>query len=99
MQPIRFDGYQKILGAPVGWDAERHGECHGLPVLVEDATCISHWRPSFGERLRLLFGASGVLGVHSGQTQPPVWLAVQSTRAPRWRADAGIRPGEKMKGG
>jgi hypothetical protein len=56
MTPIHFKGQQAVLGAPADWD-ETQGPCAGLPVLRVDSNFISFWKPTWRERIALLFGA------------------------------------------
>ena len=78
MTPIHFPGEDIVLAAPANWDASRHGTCSGLPVMRDDGVCVSKWRASWSERLRLLLGKPVLLRVRSGQTQPPVAIEVES---------------------
>jgi hypothetical protein len=55
MKPINRKA-DKILGAPVGWESDRFGECAGLPVRMAEHGFISYWKPSIRERLAILFG-------------------------------------------
>ena len=77
MEPVRFKGYETILGAPQNWDENAYGPCAGLPIARAYDTCISVWRPTWRERLKFLFGANIILRVASGRTQPPVSLDVR----------------------
>ena len=51
-------------------------ECSGLPIFTDGQVCISLWKPTIWERLKLLFTGRIWLGVLSGQSQPPVWVGV-----------------------
>jgi len=75
MTPIKFDGYQKVLGAPKDWDATR-GPCQGLPVVAHEGVVYSVWKLTLREKLSLLFNRKVRLAVVSGKSQPPVWLDV-----------------------
>jgi len=76
MTPVKFDGYDVVLGAPPDWDEVQHGPCIGLPVMRGPETCTSVWKPTIAERLRILFGGNIQLTVAAGGTQPPVALGV-----------------------
>lgn len=76
MKPETFKGYTAVLGAPPRWEKEKYGPCLGLPVRQRDLIVTSCWRPSWWERIALLFGARVFLNVASGITQPPVSLEV-----------------------
>ena len=76
MRPINFPTSDGVLGAPRNWDADLHGPCEGLPVQRIDGSCVSCWRVNWRERLAILLGKPIWLWVTSGDTQPPVSLAV-----------------------
>lgn len=71
MEPIKFEQVNKTLTAPPGMT---EAECGSLPVWTDDQQCISCWQMTWRERLSALFFGRIWLSVHSGQTQPPVWL-------------------------
>jgi hypothetical protein len=78
VRPVTFPSANRTLTAPRGMEQI----CGPLPVYTDGEFCISRWRPTWRERLAVLFGSSVWLWVVSGQTQPPVSL---ETRDP-WRA-------------
>lgn len=49
-------------------------DCKPLPVWSDGNQCVSCWRPTFKERVRILFAGKVWLGVNSGYSQPPVYL-------------------------
>lgn len=53
-------------------------ECQSLPVWSDGNQCVSCWKASFKERLLVLFTGKVWLGVLSGKTQPPVFVAGES---------------------
>ena len=65
------------LSRPRGMTKE---ECGPLPIWHDGTQCISCWRPSWRERLSILFFGRIWLSVFSGMRQPPVW--VWGTRTP-----------------
>ena len=75
--PFPFLGHDIVLGKPRDWD-DSNGECVGLPVhrTPDGTTCVSCWRPTFLERLKLLFGGDIWLHVLSGRSQPPVTIVI-----------------------
>jgi hypothetical protein len=73
MNPIEFDGQSAVLQKPVNMTDK---ECCPLPILRLDGTVISCWKMSWRERLKAFFTGKIWLGVLSGQTQPPVYLAI-----------------------
>ena len=56
MKSASFKSMTRVLGAPNGWDAEKHGPCNGLPVAVINNVCASCWELTWRERLKILFG-------------------------------------------
>lgn len=78
MTPLLFEGFQRILGAPIGWDVGKHGPCDGLPIRCDGGVCLSVWKPTWGERLSLMFGGRVQVQVASGNTQPAI--AIHATR-------------------
>lgn len=73
MKPIKFEEAICMLTKP---DNMTDKECGQLPVWRDfaQAHCISCWRPSFRERLSILFNGRIWLRIKSGKTQPPVSL-------------------------
>ncbi|NDV63774.1 hypothetical protein D0T60_00675 [Bacteroides sp. 224] len=53
-------------------------ECSPLHVWSDGTQCVSCWKPSFIERLKILFTGKIWLGVVSGITQPPVYVSGES---------------------
>ena len=53
-------------------------ECSSLHIHTNGEQCISLWRLSFKERLKVLFSGKVWLWVWSGKTQPPVLLQTES---------------------
>jgi hypothetical protein len=82
MNPIKFDGHNKMLGAPPGWDEEKDGIVGLLPVYVDKGMFLSVWAPSDAERERIHSGFN--IGLFCVGSQPPVNLVL---------TDA---PGERM---
>ena len=72
MKPIDFPQSTKVLQRP---STMAESECQSLPVWNDGVQCISCWKPSIKDRLRILFGGKVWLGVMSGKTQPPVFLS------------------------
>lgn len=71
MEPIQFEQANKNLLKPEGMTEE---ECGSLPVFTDGKQCISLWKMTWRERLSALFFGRIWVSIHSGQTQPPVWL-------------------------
>lgn len=72
MKPIDFPQSTKVLQKPSTMTDE---ECSPLHVWSDGKQCVSCWKPSFIERLKILFTGKVWLGVLSGETQPPVFLS------------------------
>lgn len=85
MKPIDFKESTKVLGRPSTMTAE---ECGSLPVWSDGRQCVSCWKPSFRERLKILFSGKVWLGVLSMGSQPPVYVTADSIfprMALKWR--------------
>ena len=72
MKPINFPQATKVLQRP---STMAESECQSLHVWNDGKQCVSCWKPSIKERLNILFGGKVWLGVLSGKTQPPVFVA------------------------
>lgn len=72
MKPIDFPQSTKVLQRP---GTLSDSECGALPVWNDGKQCVSCWKPSIKERLNILLGGKVWLGVISGKTQPPVFVA------------------------
>lgn len=75
MKPVNFPGTNLILGKPRNWNDEINGPCESLAVYTDGSTCLSIWKPSWRDRLLILFGGKISLACFTGSTQPPVWIA------------------------
>lgn len=72
MKPIDFPQSTKVLQRP---STMTEKECLSLHVWNDGKQCVSCWKPSFKERLNVLFNGKVWLGVLSGKSQPPVFLS------------------------
>ena len=72
MKPAPFPESNRTLDPPDG-----KPEIAPLSTWTDGEDSLSRWRPSFTERVKLLFGASIWVWVKSGQTQPPICLTVE----------------------
>lgn len=72
MKPIDFKQSTKVLQKP---STMTDNECASLHVWSDGNQCVSCWKPTFKERLNILFGGKVWLGVLSGGTQPPVFVS------------------------
>ena len=72
MKPVNFKEQTQILQRPASMTDE---ECGSLPVFSDaDQICISCWKASLLDKIRIVFFGKIWLGIISGETQPPVWL-------------------------
>jgi hypothetical protein len=75
MRAIEFKEQTAVLGKPENMTAD---ECQPLPVFRDGKTCVSCWELT-PEELKLINETKVIyLGVLSGNTQPPVFLTVES---------------------
>lgn len=72
MKPIDFPQSTKVLQRPSTMTEQ---ECQSLHVWNDGKQCVSCWKLSFKERMKVLFNGKVWLGVLSGKTQPPVFLS------------------------
>jgi hypothetical protein len=81
MKPVEFQEANRTLTKPKGMTDE---ECGPLPVHCDGAVCTSVWRvESLRERLRFLLSGEVSVHVHSGNTQPPIAIAVRQRKRRR----------------
>lgn len=71
MKPIDFPQSTKVLQRPENMLDE---ECKPLPIWSDGKQCVSCWRPTLKERVRILMSGKVWLGVAAGNTQPPVYI-------------------------
>ena len=67
MKPIDFPQSTKVLQKPSTMSDK---ECSSLHVWSDGKQCVSCWKPTFKERMNILFGGKVWLGVLSGKTHP-----------------------------
>lgn len=72
MKPIDFPQSTKVLQRP---SQMTENECGMLHVWSDGTQCVSCWKPSFFERLKILFTGKVWIGVMSGSTQPPIFVS------------------------
>lgn len=72
MKPIDFPQSTKVLQKP---STMSDNECSSLHVWNDGKQCVSCWKPTFKERMNILFGGKVWLGVLSEKTQPPVFVS------------------------
>lgn len=75
MEPSNFEQSNKILLKPEGW---RDEDCMSLHVWTDGKHCVSLWRPTWRDRLRILFKGEIWLWIVSGGTQPPVAVTAEN---------------------
>jgi hypothetical protein len=77
MKPVYFKEATQELKKPSSMTDE---QCSSLFVFQSpEGTCISCWTVTFWQRIKFLFHGKIWLGVHSGKTQPPVWIDCTKT--------------------
>lgn len=69
MEPIDFKQSNMTLTAPGAMP-----NCEDLQVYTDGKQCVSCWKMSFKERIKVLFTGRVWLGVIGHRTQPPVWV-------------------------
>lgn len=75
MKPIKFKKATKVLQKP---STMTDAECASLHVWTDGKECVSCWKPTFKERLNVLFFGKIYLGVLTGRsTQPPVFVTAE----------------------
>jgi hypothetical protein len=70
MSPIKFPEANIVLKGPEGSDIM------DLPAATDGKQCVSCWQLSWRERLNIVVTGRLWVYVLSGQTQPPIGLAV-----------------------
>ena len=78
MKPIQFPQVVKVLQKPSTMSDK---ECLSLPVWSDGKQCVSCWRPTFAERMKILLTGRVWLGIISGGTQPPVFISGETVFA------------------
>lgn len=76
MNPVKFKEANKNLLKPENMTDE---ECSNLWVFTDEKQCISQWKISFKDILKIIFYRKIWLSVLSGNNQPPVWLSTNKT--------------------
>jgi len=76
MKPIRFKEVTKDLLKPENYNEDKHGKCDSLPVFSDNDECISLWKLTIWEKIKVLIFGKIWLRVLSGTTQPPVSMSV-----------------------
>jgi hypothetical protein len=76
MKPIEFEEANRKLLPPSGHETNEL-TIDPLHVWADNQRCVSCWRPSWKERLSILFFGKVWLDVLSPGTQPPVSVSGQ----------------------
>lgn len=84
MKPIDFPQSTKVLQRP---SSMTESECSPLHVWSDGKQCVSCWKPSFVERLKILFTGKVWIGVLSGGTQPPIFVSGEQVFAKQSKKD------------
>lgn len=93
--PVAFTGMNTIFRAPQNWDAEKHGECADLPVMVQDGVCTSAWMPSEAEKALIAAGQPILLAVVGHQ--PPVLVGVAKNYTPVDMSTITVLPADPVE--
>ena len=72
LKPIDFKLANRKLYAP---SVEGCNSRIPLPVWTNGVQCVSCWKCSFLDRLKILFTGHVWASIMSGSTQPPMWIA------------------------
>ncbi len=72
MKPIQFPEMTRTLQPSGKQYSDNIQGVEPLPIYTDGEQCISCWRPSWRERLSILFFGRVWLSVLSGSRQPPV---------------------------
>lgn len=76
LHPVKFPEANLNLTKPGNMTDE---QCGSLWVYTNGEQCISRWRLTFWQRIKLLFTGHIWMSVYSGHTQPPVALCCCKT--------------------
>lgn len=74
MKPVNFKDSNKTLTKP---DSMTDEECSSLHIFNDGTYCISCWRLTFKDLIRIIFTRKVWLWIHSGKTQPPVYIGAE----------------------
>ncbi len=79
MKPAMFAEMTHVLGAPKEWDAEKYGECSGLPVAIDRDRCAftSCWVLEPEDLAALAAGGRIYVTIVSA-AHPPISLTVRA---------------------
>ena len=75
MKPTKFKYQNRVLERPAGMSSD---QCGALPIWTDGEQCVSCWKMTFWERLKVLLHGRVWLSVMSGGTQAPVSLCVDT---------------------
>jgi hypothetical protein len=76
MKPARFKQMNAIYSKP---DSMTDQECESLPAWRDDRFCVSKWKMSLWEKIKLLFGASLWVYIWQPNGPPPIGFQVDRT--------------------
>lgn len=74
MKPVPFKYVNKTLQPSGATHSQNVSGVDSLPIWTDGEQCLSRWRLSWRDRLRVLIYGHVWLAVLSGATQPPVCL-------------------------
>lgn len=83
MQPVSFNNVNKILtGSGLGPEGNK---IENLPIWTDNKVCVSCWKLTWKERVRLLWRGRVWVAVLSGDSQPPLALTIEDLNAEQSR--------------
>lgn len=77
MHPVKFDEANRNLFANPAQPDIDGLPVESLPIYTDELQCVSKWKLGWKERLQVLVFGHVWLGIHSGGTQPPVWISAE----------------------
>ncbi len=77
MTPGRIKGATHRMGAPKGWERDKHGHCADLYVRQDGNVYESAWEPTPDELAAIAAGKPIILRIVG--SQPPVMIEVEGT--------------------
>lgn len=75
MEPINFKESNRVLKKPEGIEED----CEDMYSWTDGRQSASCWKPTFKERIRILFGCPIWVVMLSGNSQPPMYMDVKKT--------------------
>lgn len=80
MKSIKTQFTNIVYTQPYEWNDKIHGECVNLNVHQHEGFIMSWWKPSFKERIKILFGKSIKITLLT-KIQPPISVLIDPDNA------------------